>query len=157
MVKKIIAYHGTDREFDSFTLPELTPGTNFIAGNMGIFFSESKEIAKLFCKEKWYLRTSRFKENARLITAELTLINPRLIYPIEHASRRTKEQHILYRKYLQTYYDHDCIIIQKSRGEKFACSLDGQKLPFKCEYGAQQFVMFFPQSISIQKVEYIKR
>lgn len=155
-MQKIIAYHGTDREFDSFKLPEYCGDLNFNAGNLGIYFSESKEIARLFCKEKWYSRTSPFKENSRIITVELMIINPRFVYPIEHASSRTKEQHILYRRYLYTYYNHDCIIIQKSNGEKYACSSDGKRLPFRCEFGARQFVMFFPQTISIKDVEYIK-
>jgi len=157
---KLIAYHGTCVEFEQFKLPENLPkgSVNFTNGYLGIYFTENKDVAKMFCKEKWYIKNSKYKPNSRIITAEIEILNPRVIYPIEHArgGSLSPQHNITLRYYLSEYYQHDSVIIREKRpDEQFRCSKSDTEivLPWKSEYDGKQVIVFSPNSIVIKDIK----
>lgn len=152
---EIIAYHGTDKDFITFnTRPETT---NFKLGVLGSYFTTSESVAKNFCKEKWYIKNSKIKPNSRIITATIEIFNPKFIYPLEHSrmSKWDTSELLSFRKYLESVYNHDSIIIKKAKTEQFHINFNTFALPYRCEYSADQIIVFNSNNIFIKNSKHI--
>lgn len=157
----MIVYHGTDKDFTEFLLPEDLPNFASKGGTWkGIYFTDNIDVAKAFAREEWFCKDSPYKKNARLITAKIVFNNPRCILPYESVLivKSTKDPKDLweYRKYLQ-YIGYDCLITlpkqypednylaSRTEGETILCDIN--------EYEGKQYVLFNPKNIVILNSE----
>lgn len=143
-----IAYHGTVQPFETFLLPEQLDSSfrRYTRGMLGIYFTESRDVARAFTRNHWYDKTSPFHDNARIIVANIKLKNPRIILPIEHIFTPTSTEGMLMMRIFYMRRGYDGLIIDKrTRHEEYAAAVK----PYVCEYSARQIIVFNTDSINI--------
>ncbi len=76
--KKEVYYHGTDKVFDEFSVPETSKDIKSPLGLLGIYFTKCPKLASDFSKVSWSNPRSTYRKKANVRPVYLRLNNPKV-------------------------------------------------------------------------------
>lgn len=79
MNKSNIFYHGTNKNFNEFIIPEKSSNIKSPLGLLGIYFTKCPNLASNFSKVSWLNPKSKYKKGANVIACYLDLKNPKIL------------------------------------------------------------------------------
>lgn len=71
-----IYYHGTNKDFKQFSIPNNSRNIKSPLGLLGIYFTSDPQLASNFTKVCWNNPVSKYKKGANVIPVKLKLTNP---------------------------------------------------------------------------------
>lgn len=77
--KKEVYYHGTDKIFNEFSVPETSKNIKSPLGLLGIYFTKCPKLASDFSKVSWSNPRSTYRKKANVRPVYLRLNNPKVL------------------------------------------------------------------------------